>query len=172
MTGLVLAAFLEAGWAGCGMLATEEVPSAELIGKWRALQPFIVEPVKISGIYKDSDIDAIAFEYATGLERARFWARLESSLRNTRWRVIAETGQGREYERRFARDEPSPERPDAAAFSSVERLRIAYAAGKGKAVVCYVQADASAQAVTFAATPEALWAEKKLWPRCLSAENR
>ena len=159
------------GVLACTMLTMGDVPSEELIRKWDDIQPFIIEPTKITGIYRNMDIDAIVFKYSTVADKAKFWAHLQSNLQETKWKLIAETSESRDYERRFSKDDQSPDRPDMAMFSSAELLKIEYLPGKQMAIVGYVQADSSAKDTSFAETDEAKWAEKQIWPRFNKAKN-
>lgn len=156
---------------GCTMLTMEDVPSEELIRKWDDIQPFIIEPSKITGIYRNMDIDAIVFKYSTIANKDKFWTRLQSNLQETKWQLIAETSDTRTYERRFSEGAQSPDRPDMALFSSAELLKLAYLPVKQMVVVGYVQADSSNKDISFAATDEAKWAEKQIWPRFNKAKN-
>lgn len=153
------------------MLIMEDVPSEELIRKWDDIQPFIIEPGKITGIYRSADIDAIVFKYSTVADKAKFWAHLQSNLQGTKWKLITETSDSRAYERRFSKGDGSPGRPDIALFSSAELLKLEYLPGKQTVIVGYVQADSSEKDASFAATDEAKWAEKEIWPRFNKAKN-
>ncbi len=163
--------FIMTGMLGCTMLSMEDVPSEELIKKWDTIQPFIIEPSKIMGIYRNIDIDAIVFKYSTIADRDKFWAHLKSNLQGTKWLLIAETSETRTYERRFSKGDQSPARPDMALFSSAELLKIEYLPGKQMVIVGYVQADSSEKDTSFAFTNEAKWAEKEIWPRFNKAKS-
>lgn len=154
------------------MLSMEDVPSEELIKKWDSIQPFIIEPIKITGIYRNIDIDAIVFEYSTIANKDKFWAHLQSNLQDTKWQLFAESSNYKTYERRFSKGDCSPERPDMSIFSSAELLKLEYLTDKQIVVVGYVQADSSENNSSFAVTDEATWAEKVIWPRFNKAKNK
>lgn len=158
--------------ASCTMMHGEDVPSEECIRRWKAVQPFMIEPRQLTGIYKNREIDAILFHYSTHAAAEQFWTSLQSNIQGTKWRIITETSETREYERQFSKGEISPERSDMAIFSSVERLKIHYLTSMGMAIVAYVQADSSAAHIGFDDTREARWSAEELWPRFNNALNQ
>jgi peptide methionine sulfoxide reductase MsrB len=154
------------------MMNGEDIPSEACIRRWKAVQPFMIEPRQLTGIYRNREIDAIIFHYSTNAATEQFWASLQSNIQETKWRIVTETPETREYERQFSKGEISPERSDMAIFSSAEKLKIDYLASMGMAIVAYVQADSSAAHIGFDDTREARWAAEELWPRFNTALNQ
>ena len=114
------------------------VPSADEIQKWSALQPFVIQPSSITGVYQNIDIDSVVFHYSTRLtDPTAFWRELHNQARSSGWvhlAAAAETNSSREYET-FQRLAPRGE----LWFSSAEELRVAYR--RDRIVVGYVQSD-------------------------------
>jgi hypothetical protein len=149
----------------------EEIPTEEFIRKWNDAQPFIIEPTQIEGIYRNLDIDAVVFKYLTSTNEDEFWNILDSNIKETEWKLVAETSGSKDYERQFSKGDKSPNRPDMATFSSAEKMRIEYVSNRQMVIVGYVQADSSEKETSYEATDEAKWAQKEIWPRFDKVKN-
>jgi hypothetical protein len=154
---------------GCTWLCLEDIPSESAIRKWGSNRPFIIEPLSIAGIYRNMDQDAIVFRYVTAVDEDVFWERLQSGLRETKWRKVSNRSNIQSYERSFSKNDMSADRPDMSRFFSIEHLEIAYSAADHAVTIGCIQADFSAEPDNFAATDAAKWAEKEIWPRFWSA---
>ncbi len=148
-----------------------DIPSEDIIRKWGDNKPVIIEPIKITGVYRNMDIDAVVFKYTTSMNKENFWTSLQSNLQETKWQLISEPSDFRTYERRFSKGAIPPGSPDMAIFSSAELLKVEYRSDKHMVIVGYVQADSSEKDISFAETDEAKWAEKEIWPRFNKAKN-
>ena len=158
--------------SGCSWLSLEDVPSEEVIRKWRSTRPFIIEPVSITGIYRNQDQDAIVFRYVTTLNEDVFWERLQSGLRETKWRRVSNQSGIQTYERIFSKNDKSADRPDMARFFSIEHLKITYFATDHAVSIGCIQADFSQEPIHFDGTDAAKWAEKKVWPRLAQTKQK
>jgi len=156
---------------GCNFFSMEDVPSEEFIKQWKDAQAFIIEPIKITGIYKDMDVGAVVFKYTTAANKDKLWTLIQSNLKETKWKLVSESSNARDYERCFAKGDQSPDRPDMAMFSSAELMKIEYVPNKQMVIIGYVQADSSADETSFEATDVAKWAKKNIWPRLEKAKN-
>lgn len=164
---LILMIFLHP--SGCSWLSMEDIPSEEGIRKWRSTRPFIIEPVSITGIYRNMDMDAIVFRYVTTLNEDVFWERLQSGLRETKWWRVSNQPGTQTYERIFSKNDNAADRPDMAPFFSIEHLKIAYSTTDHRVTIGCIQADFSEDPIDFAGTDAAKWAEKIIWPRFAQA---
>ena len=67
-------------------IAMERVPSADEIQKWSALQPFVIQPSSITGVYQNIDTDSVVFHYSTRLtDPTAFWRELHNQARSSGW---------------------------------------------------------------------------------------
>lgn len=101
---------------GCTWLCLEDIPSESAIRKWGSNRPFIIEPLSIAGIYRNMDQDAIVFRYVTAVDEDVFWERLQSGLRETKWRKVSNRSNIQSYERSFSKNDMSADRPDMSRF--------------------------------------------------------
>jgi len=70
-----------------------------------------------------------------------------------------------EFQRRFAKGETAPDRPDMAMFVSLEVARLSFNPTNRRVVVAYVQADSMKDVARLEDTGEGKWAEKAIWPK-------
>ena len=133
MKRIVLPLFcIMTGMLGCTLLSMGDIPSEDIIRKWGDNKPVIIEPIKITGVYRNMDIDAVVFKYTTSVNKENFWTSLQSRLQETKWQLISEPSDFRTYERRFSKGAKSPGSPDMAIFSSAELLKVEYRSDKRK----------------------------------------
>ncbi len=146
-------------------IAMERVPSADEIQKWSALQPFVIQPSSITGVYQNIDTDSVVFHYSTRLtDPTAFWRELHNQARSSGWvhlAAAAETNSSREYET-FQRLAPRGE----LWFSSAEELRVAYR--RDRIVVGYVQSDQQGDPKPVSQASEGRFANRELWPRFMA----
>ena len=146
----------------------ERVPPSAEIQESQALQPFLVSPVAITGVYQNRDVDAVVFHYTSSIrDESEFWRRIEQQVQSAGW-VNAKGGRHdpgqlyRSFERLKAQGELS--------FSSAEELRIAYHADR--IAVAYIQSDQNGPPRPVAEASEGRFADDQIWPRFASLVPR
>ena len=143
-------------------MSMDRVPSAGEIRRWPALEPFVLQPAAVTGVYQNIDIDSVVFHYSTSLTAENeFWRTLKEQAALAGWRHVdgaAPLSQPREYER-FQRLKTKGE----LGFSSAEELRIAYS--PTRVVVAYVQSDQNGDPRPVSQASEGRFADREIWPR-------
>ena len=142
----------------------ERVPASTEIQESQPLQPFLVSPVAITGVYQNLDVDSLVFHYTSRIrDETEFWRQLEQQAQSNGW---AHTGNGRldrgQAYRTFERLKPRGE----LSFSSAEELRIAY--HPDRIAIAYVQSDQHGQPGPVAEASEGRFADDRIWPRFAS----
>jgi hypothetical protein len=156
--GLVL--LLSAVSAACNTV--ERVPADTDIREWAVLQPFVLHPISITGVYQNLDVDAVVFHYRSKLtDEGQFWRQLRQQAQGAGWLPTNRSGSdggSRAYEA-FQRLKPKGE----LMFASAEELRIAFL--RNRIVVAYVQSDQSGQPKPVSQASEGRYADRYIWPR-------
>jgi hypothetical protein len=139
------------------LLTMEYVPTAEKILAGQHLQPFLVDPSDVEGIYGNIDIDSAVFRYRPGVvDVDEFWRRIDRQIEGTAWTKLPADGELRRFQRVFPKG--------SKAFCSVEEIRVRYDAVNRRVVVGWVQADSSTDVGRLAACSEADFANHVIWP--------
>jgi hypothetical protein len=142
----------------CDTPEMERIPTEEELRNWPVLQPFLLSPESLSGVYRNLDVDCVVFHYRSSLPTEQvFWQQVEQRAAAQRWSA-ASGGEGtyRTYQRLVPRG--------SMGFSSAEETRIGYVAGR--VVVGYVQSDQWRETPRpVAEASEGRFAERNVWPK-------
>lgn len=143
-------------------ISMDRIPSASEIREWPALDPFVLQPAAVTGVYQNIDIDSVVFHYTTNLTTEdEFWRILQQQAASAGWQRVdrvASTRQLRKYQT-FQRLRPRGE----LGFSSAEELRVAYS--PARVVVAYVQSDQNGDPKPVSQASEGRFADREIWPR-------
>ena len=143
-------------------ISMDRIPSASEIREWPALEPFVLQPAAVTGVYQNIDIDSVVFHYTTNLTAEdEFWRTLQQQAALAGWQHVegvASVPHLRKYET-FLRLKPKGE----LGFSSAEELRIAYS--PTRVVVAYVQSDQNGNPKPVSQASEGRFADREIWPR-------
>jgi len=139
----------------------ERVPTPTEITSWPSLQPFLLRPTIVTGVYRNLDIDSVVFHYTSEIrDETEFWRQLKLQAQAAGWvhRDRRSSDRGETYET-FERVKKRGE----LWFSSAEELRIAFQLDR--IAVAYVQSDQEGQPKSVAEESEGRFADEQIWPR-------
>ena len=148
--------------ASTACISMERVPTASEIREWRALEPFVLQPASVTGVYRNIDIDSIVFHYRANVTTEReFWRTVREQAAAAGWQHVDDVESSstpRKYET-FQRLKPKGE----LFFSGAEELRIAYSLTR--VVVAYVQSDQLGDPEPVSQASTGGFADREIWSR-------
>jgi hypothetical protein len=153
---------LSAASVGCAEM--ERIPTHTEIREWPALQPFVLDPSSMTGVYRNIDVDAVVFHYESKItDEAQFWRQLRQQAHEAGWLLAKrpEAGDGSRAYQAFQRLKQKGE----LMFASAEELRVAFL--RDRVVVAYVQSDQSGEPKPVSQAAEGRFANRQIWPRFL-----
>lgn len=131
------------------------VPSAESLLARKALAPFLVQPAEVTGVYENSDVDAVVFHYASSTESEhRFWQEIRREAGAQAW---VERSPGPGYSAFERRTEFAQGR------WGLEVVRIHFS--PSRVAVGIVQTDHCGDSSSVSGTAETRYAAERIWPR-------
>ena len=142
----------------------ERIPADTQIREWPALQPFVLHPNAITGVYRNFDVDAVVFHYTSKItDEAAFWRQLRQQAQEAGWLPAEgpEAGNSSRAYEAFQRLKPKGEWM----FASAEELRVAFL--RDRVVVAYVQSDQRGEPKPVSQAAEGRFANRQIWPRFL-----
>ena len=75
----------------CNLASVNRVPSAGDVQSWEEVQSFIVAESELTGVYQNTDVDAVIFTYRTKLPESEFLKQLAQRAEVAGWSLTAAT---------------------------------------------------------------------------------
>jgi hypothetical protein len=144
-------------------ISMERTPSASDVRRFTAVEPFVVQPTGVTGVYQNVDIDSVVFYYVTNLASDKeFWQAVKQQATLAGWQHVDDAAAGSSQPRAYEAFQRL-KRKGELRFASAEELRIAYT--PIRVVVAYVQSDHIGAPTPVSQTAEGRFADREIWSR-------